>query len=96
MIKSDLVWRIWHENPHLHQEEVETIVQAIFDEITATLARGDRVELRGFGTFSVKFRDARTGRNPKTGMLVQIPKRAFPHFKAGLEISERLKRRTDS
>jgi integration host factor subunit beta len=75
MIKSDLVWRIWHENPHLHQEEVETIVHAIFDEITASLARGKRVELRGFGTFSVRVHKAQTGRNPRTGALVPVPKR---------------------
>jgi integration host factor subunit beta len=95
MIKSDLVWRIWHENPHLHQEEVETIVHAIFDEITTTLARGGRVELRGFGTFSVKVREARTGRNPRTGVLVSVPKKASPHFKAGLEVRDRLNRREE-
>jgi integration host factor subunit beta len=95
MIKSDLVWRIWHENPHLHREEVETIVYAILDEMTATLARGDRVELRGFGTSSVKIREAHTGRNPRTGVLVSVPKKASPHFKAGLEIRDRLNRREE-
>ena len=92
MIKSDLVWRIWHQNPHLHRQEVETIVHAIFDEITATLARGDRVELRGFGAFSVKVRAARTGRNPRTGVVVPITKRAAPHFRSGLEMKVRLNR----
>ena len=92
MIKSDLVWRLWQQNPHLHRQEVETIVHAIFDEITATLARGDRVELRGFGAFSVKVREARTGRNPRTGMLIPIAKKASPCFKSGLEMKERLNR----
>jgi integration host factor subunit beta len=95
MIRSDLVWRIWHQNPHFRRQEVETIVHAIFDEITATLARGDRVELRGFGTFSVKVREARTGRNPRTGVLVSVPKRASPHFRSGLEMRERLNRRKE-
>ena len=92
MIKSDLVWRIWRQNPHLHRQEVETIVHVIFDEITATLARGDRVELRGFGAFSVKVRAARTGRNPRTGVVVPITKRAAPHFRSGLEMKVRLNR----
>ena len=92
MIKSDLVWRIWHQNPHLHLPDVEKIVDAIFDEITASLARGERIELRGFGTFSVKVREARTGRNPRTGALVPVPKKAAPHFKTGKEMRERLNR----
>jgi integration host factor subunit beta len=95
MIRSDLVWRIRHRNPHFPRQEVETIVHAIFDEITATLARGDRVELRGFGTFSVKVREARTGRNPRTGVLVSVPKKASPHFRSGLEMRERLNRRKE-
>jgi integration host factor subunit beta len=95
MIRSDLVWRISHQNPHLLRQEVETIVHAIFDEITATLTRGDRVELRGFGVFSVKVREAHTGRNPKTGMLAAVPKRASPHFRTGKEMKERLNRQTD-
>ena len=95
MIRSDLVWRIWRQNPHLHRQEVEAIVHAIFDEITATLARGDRVELRGFGAFSVKVRNAHTGRNPKTGVLVGVPKRNAPHFRVGKELKERFIRQTD-
>jgi integration host factor subunit beta len=95
MIQSDLVWRIWRQNPHLHRQEVQTTVHAIFDEITATLARGDRVELRGFGAFSVKVRNARTGRNPKTGVLVAVPKRNAPHFRVGKEMKERFIRQTD-
>jgi integration host factor subunit beta len=95
MIRSDLVWRIWHQNPHLQRQEVETIVHAIFDEITATLVRGDRVELRGFGAFSVKVHEARTGRNPRTGVLVAVPRRGSPHFRVGKEMKERLIRQSD-
>jgi integration host factor subunit beta len=95
MIRSDLVWRIWHQNPHLQRQQVEAIVHAIFDEITATLARGDRVELRGFGAFSARVHEARIGRNPMTGVLVAIPKRVSPHFRVGKEMKERLIRQTD-
>jgi integration host factor subunit beta len=92
MIKSDLVWRMRQQNPHLHHRDVEKIVDAIFDEITASLARGKRIELRGFGTFSVKVHEARTGRNPRTGALVPVPNRAHPHLKTGKEMRERLNR----
>jgi integration host factor subunit beta len=95
MIKSDLVWRIRQQNSHLHLRDVEKIVDAIFDEITVAMARGERIELRGFGAFSVKVREARTGRNPKTGALVQVPKRAAAHFKTGQELRERLNRREE-
>jgi integration host factor subunit beta len=95
MIKSDLVWRLKHQNRHLLLGDVEKIVDAIFDEIIASLARGKRVELRGFGTFSVKVHKARTGRNPRTGALVPIPKRAHSHFRTGKEMKERLNRQTD-
>jgi integration host factor subunit beta len=92
MIKSDLVWRVRQQNLHLYLRDVEKIVDAIFDEIAASLVRGERIELRGFGAFSVKLREARTGRNPRTGALVQVPKKAAPHFKTGLEMRERLNR----
>ena len=94
MIRADLVRRIWHQNQHLQRQEVETIVRAIFDEVTATLVRGDRVELRGFGAFSVRVHEARTGRNPMTGVRVAVPKRAVPHFRVAKEIKERLIRQT--
>jgi integration host factor subunit beta len=94
MIKSDLVWRIRQQNPHLQLRDVEKIVDAIFDEIATSLGRGERIELRGFGAFSVKVREARAGRNPKTGALVAVPKKAAPHFKAGQEMKERLNRST--
>jgi len=93
MIKSDLVWRIRQQSPHLRLQDVEKIVDAIFNEITASLARGKRIELRGFGTFSVRIWEARTGRNPQTGASVTVPKKAVPHFKAGKEMRERLNRR---
>jgi integration host factor subunit beta len=95
MIRSDLVRRIWRQNPHLQRQDVETIVHAIFDEITATLERGDRIELRGFGAFSVRIHEARTGRNPRTGVLVAVPKRAVPHFRVAKEMKERFIRQTD-
>ena len=83
MIKSELVQRIAEHNPHLYQRDVENIVNAILDEIVAALARGDRVELRGFGAFSVKNRPARTGRNPRTGEPMQIKATSQPKFRPG-------------
>jgi len=90
MIKSELVAILAEENPHLYHRDVERIVAAIFDEIAEALARGDRVELRGFGTFSVKHRPARVGRNPRTGEPVQIEEKFAPFFKAGKDMRERL------
>ena len=90
MIKSELVQRIADRNPHLYLREVEKIVNAILDEIVNALARGDRVELRGFGAFSVKHRDARLGRNPRTGAHVPVDEKAVPFFKTGKEMRERL------
>ena len=90
MIKSELVQRIAEHNPHLYQRDVENIVNAILDEIVAALARGDRVELRGFGAFSVKERDARVGRNPRTGSSVSVEAKRVPFFKTGKELREKL------
>jgi integration host factor subunit beta len=90
MIKSELVQRIAEHNPHLYQRDVENIVNAILDEIVAALARGDRVELRGFGAFSVKRRDARIGRNPRTGDSVQVAEKHIPFFKTGKQLRDRL------
>jgi integration host factor subunit beta len=90
MIKSELIQRIARRNSHLYQRDVETIVSTILDEITAALARGDRVELRGFGAFSVKKRDARLGRNPRTGEHVEVGEKFVPFFKTGKELRERL------
>ena len=90
MIKSELVQRISTANPHLYQRDVENIVNAILNEIVAAMARGDRVELRGFGAFSVKHRPARTGRNPRTGAHVSVAQKSVPFFKTGKEMRERL------
>ena len=92
MIKSELVLRLAEQNPHLYQRDVENIVNAILDTIADALARGDRVELRGFGAFSVKNRPARVGRNPRTGEQVDVGEKYVPQFKAGKEIRERLNR----
>lgn len=90
MIKSELVLKIAEQNPHLYQRDVENIVNAILDTIADALARGDRVELRGFGAFSVKKRDARTGRNPRTGETVSVSEKVIPVFKTGKEMRVRL------
>jgi integration host factor subunit beta len=90
MIKSELVTKIAEQNPHLFQRDVENIVNAILDTIADALARGDRVELRGFGAFSVKKRDARTGRNPRTGATVSVAEKVIPVFKTGKEMRQRL------
>ena len=90
MTKSELVQRLAEANPHLYQRDVEVIVTAIFDEIAAALARGDRVELRGFGAFSVKRRDARIGRNPRTGDTVRVAEKHIPFFKTGKQLRDRL------
>src|SRR3990172_3266730 len=96
MIKSEMVQKNSEQNPHLYQRDVEHIVNAILDEITGALARGDRVELRGFGAFSVKNRPARTGRNPRTGAHVSVDKKSVPFFKTGKEMRERLNRSAGS
>ena len=96
MIKSELVQRIASQNPHLYQRDVENIVNAILNEIVAAMARGDRVELRGFGAFSVKNRPARTGRNPRTGAHVEVAEKAVPFFKTGKDMRERLNIEGDS
>jgi integration host factor subunit beta len=90
MTKSELIAHLAAANPHLRQPDVELIVATIFNEITVALARGDRVELRGFGAFSTKKRDPRTGRNPRTGESVDVAGKAVPYFKPGKELRERV------
>jgi integration host factor subunit beta len=90
MIKSELIQKIAEENPELTLRDVERVVSTVFEEITSALARGDRVELRGFGAFSVKTRDARLGRNPRTGEAVEVPEKRVPFFKAGKDMRERM------
>lgn len=90
MIRSELIQKIADENPHLYQRDVERIVNTIFEEITSAMSKGDRVELRGFGAFSVKQRDARVGRNPRTGEAVQVEEKHVPFFKTGKLLRDRL------
>ncbi|GGA88454.1 integration host factor subunit beta [Brucella endophytica] len=95
MIKSELVQIIASRNPHLFQRDVENIVGAVFDEISNALAEGNRVELRGFGAFSVKNRPARSGRNPRTGEAVEVEEKWVPFFKTGKELRDRLNASTE-
>jgi integration host factor subunit beta len=90
MTKSELIARLAERNPHLYLRDVERIVDTVFDEITQALVDGDRVELRGFGAFSIKHRDARVGRNPRTGEAVQVEAKRLPFFKTGKGLRERL------
>jgi integration host factor subunit beta len=92
VIKSELVQRMAARNPHLYQRDIENIIDAILGEIASALARGERVELRGFGAFSTKQRQARTGRNPRTGDKVPVTEKLAPFFKTGKEMRERLNR----
>ena len=90
MIKSELIQKIAASNQHLYHRDVERIVNVIFDEIVEALSRGDRVELRGFGAFTVKYRAPRVGRNPRTGATVSVDEKYVPFFKTGKELRERL------
>ena len=92
MTRAELIAELAASNPHLRQADAELIVATIFDQITAALARGERVELRGFGAFTVKQRSARIGRNPRTGETVQVGEKTMPFFKAGKEMRDRLNR----
>ena len=90
MIKSELIGRLAAEQPHLTQKDVERVVNIILDGMVSSLEDGGRVELRGFGAFSVRTRPARAGRNPRTGAQVSVPAKAVPFFKSGKELRERL------
>ena len=90
MIRSELVARIAAENPQLTLSDAERVVDAVFEAITEKLAEGGRVELRGFGAFTVKHRDGRKGRNPRTGEAVDVEAKSVPFFKAGKELRDRL------
>ncbi|GFZ97034.1 integration host factor subunit beta [Blastomonas marina] len=90
MIRSELVHTLSRKHPDMRQEDVEQVVDIFFDEISNQLADGGRVELRGFGAFSTRQREARTGRNPRTGEAVEVPAKSVPFFKAGKAIRERL------
>lgn len=90
MLKSELIARLAQQNPHLLHRDVEKIVNVVFDEIVDALSRGERVELRGFGAFTVKHRAPRTGRNPRTGAAVEVEEKFVPFFKTGKELREKL------
>jgi integration host factor subunit beta len=90
MIKSELVSKLTEQNPHLYQRDIEQVINAILDTITDALAQGGRVELRGFGTFTAKKREPRTGRNPRTGEAVSISEKVAPVFRTGKEMRHRL------
>ena len=90
MIKSELIEKLAEENPHLYQKDLERVVNTVLEEITQALERGDRVELRGFGAFSVRNRPPRQGRNPRTGESVHVAKKFVPFFKSGKDLRDRL------
>ena len=90
MTRSDLIDRLIVMYPKLQAKDVEMAVRVIFDSMADSLARGERVELRGFGSFALNYRPARNGRNPKTGEPVKVPAKYTPHFKAGKELRERV------
>lgn len=90
MTKSELIQKLADENNHLHMADIERVVNVVLEEISGALTRGDRVELRGLGAFSVRERQARAGRNPRTGDSVEVPAKRTPFFKMGRELKERL------
>jgi integration host factor subunit beta len=90
MTKSQLIQRLAEQNPHLYHRDAELIVSRIFKEIADALARNDRVELRGFGSFAVSHRDARVGRNPRSGGTVSVPEKHVPYFRTGRAMRTRL------
>ena len=90
MTKSELIQKLAERNPHLFLRDIEKIVDTVFDEISDALVDGDRIELRGFGAFSIKHRDARIGRNPRTGETVNVDAKRLPFFKTGKALRERL------
>lgn len=90
MIKSELIEKLASENPELLIKDIEAIVSTLFDEISEALIKGDRIEIRGFGVFFVKHREARTGRNPRTGEAVQVPEKYVPFFKTGKDLRDRM------
>jgi integration host factor subunit beta len=94
MIKSELVQRIAAQNPYLFQRDLGKVVDALLDQIASAMKRKDRVELRGFGAFSVRVRRSRSGRNPRTGAVVDVAEKVVPYFKMGKEIRGRLNNRS--
>ena len=90
MTRSQIILRLAENNPHLFHRDIERIVATVFEEISGALAKGERVDLRGFGAFSIKSRASRSGRNPRTGESVQVVAKYLPYFKTGKELRGRL------
>lgn len=90
MTKSELIQRLNQKYPHLYQRDIEVLVNTILNEISDSLAREDRVELRGFGAFSIRKREPRAARNPKNGEVVNIGERRAIYFRTGKELRERI------
>lgn len=90
MLRSELIDKLHHENPHLTRRDMERVVAVVLESIIQTLEQGARVELRGFGAFSTRHRDARTGRNPRTGRAVHVPEKHVPFFRAGKDLKARI------
>ena len=90
MTRSELVQQLADKFPQLTAKDIDMAVRTIIDSVTRTLAKGGRVEIRGFGSFSLNYRPPRTWRNPKTGASVMVPAKYIPHFKAGKELRERV------
>jgi integration host factor subunit beta len=90
MTKSELITYVTEKNPHLYQRDVERIITTIFEEISTALSKGNRIELRGFGAFSIKQRNARIGRNPRTGASVEVSAKRVPYFKTGKQLRNML------
>ena len=90
MKRSDLITTLSAKFPQLHNNDVELAVKVVLDGISGTLAKNGRIEIRGFGSFSLNYKPPRNGRNPKTGAQVQVPSKFYPHFKAGKELRERV------
>ncbi|MBS1137096.1 MAG: integration host factor subunit beta [Proteobacteria bacterium] len=93
MTKSELIVRLAARFPQLVAKDADFAVKMILDAMTSALSRGDRIEIRGFGSFALNYRPPRTGRNPKSGERVQVPEKHVPHFKAGKELRERVDER---
>jgi len=90
MTKSQLIEILSARHSQLAPKDAELAVKTMLDAMAQTLAKGDRIEIRGFGSFGLNYRPPRTGRNPKTGERVQVPRKYVPHFKAGKELRERV------
>lgn len=93
MTKSELIEKITSQNPHLTQKDVEKVINVIFNTISNSLVNGDRVEFRGFGTFSVRTRSARVAKNPRTGAQVKVGERKIPHFKCGKNLFDEMNKK---